>query len=211
VKEEGLTTCVLWWWSTREGGYRQTSHRRHRRASVCCRYIDAIVDPRQQWPYVGIVVVTVAHLGSRSLSLSSFVQVGAIVVVVSATPSSEIYQQGWLPLLCFWHPHSHPLLSVPSSAEVAWQKVFPGKSFRLNCLHGSIATLTIHALAFFPISLKDELLQYFMTFWRFLRVVGRNSPLSWVPSSTSRENGLKSIDAIGQHASRRVPAKLFCQ
>ena len=74
---EGLTVCVLWWWSTREGGCRQTSHRRHRRASVCCRYIDAIVDPRQKWPYVGIVVVTVAHLGSRSLSLSSFVQVGA--------------------------------------------------------------------------------------------------------------------------------------
>ena len=47
-------------------------------------YIDAIVNPRRQWPYVGIVVVTVVHQGSRSLSLSSFVQVGAIVVVVSA-------------------------------------------------------------------------------------------------------------------------------
>ena len=68
-----------------------SSHRRHRCASVCCRYIDAIVDPRQQWPYVGIVVVSVAHLGSRSLSLMSFVQVGAIVVVVSATPSLENY------------------------------------------------------------------------------------------------------------------------
>jgi len=43
---------------------------------------------------MGIVVVTVAHLGSRLLSLSSFVQVGAIVVVVSVTPSLEIYRQG---------------------------------------------------------------------------------------------------------------------
>ena len=79
---EGLTVCMLWWWSTHQGREVVVNTRCH------------IVDPRQQWPYVGIVVVTVADLGSRSLSLSSFVQVGAIVVVVSAPPSSEIYRQG---------------------------------------------------------------------------------------------------------------------
>lgn len=51
----------------------------------------------------------------------------------------------------------------------------------------SIKTLAIHVLAFFPKSLKDELPRYLMTFWRFLRVAGRSSPLSWVASLTSRE------------------------
>ena len=46
--------------------------------------VDAIVDvPRRQWLNVGIVVVTVTHLGSRSTSSSLFAQVGAIIVVVS--------------------------------------------------------------------------------------------------------------------------------
>jgi len=46
----------------------------------------AIVDVSwRQW-YVGIVVVTIAYLGCRSLSLSSFAQVGVTVVVMVGVP-----------------------------------------------------------------------------------------------------------------------------